>query len=336
MFTNAKSGIEIEFLALNNSEYAKGLHMKTRTIALVPLVVAMFGCGADDDSKDPTERMLSLDELEEAIPVAAQGTDTSLTGLWLVQFTSRLSIDSSTENDEAGELHYLHGRQATLITETESGFKTSFCGSYAFHGDINFSRVPGADGTSYSAGLVTDTTHFNLNISDNLEIEGELMIQVDDDAVGEYQLLGVKLSDATTFADASSELDISANLILEGEQYEFSELGGILTCIGSGAGGAKDYENDQETTAYHSGLSTTGGASTAVSFALSELECPLGINNNGEEVSAAACDGINAAEIKESPFDDSEVILDTRFRVEAEDNPQRVFEFNARIGLPEA
>ena len=69
--------------------------MKTRTIALIPLVVAMFGCGADDDSKDLTERMLSLDELEEAIPVAAQGTDTSLTGLWLVQFTSRLSIDLS-------------------------------------------------------------------------------------------------------------------------------------------------------------------------------------------------------------------------------------------------
>ena len=309
--------------------------MKTRTIALIPLIVAMFGCGADDDSKDPTERMLSLDELEEAIPVTAQGTDTSLTGLWLMQFTSRLSVDSSTEN-EAEQLHYLHGRQATLITETESGFKTSFCGSYAFHGDINFSKVQGADGTSYSAGLVTDTTHFNLNISDNLEMEGELMIQVDDDAVGVYHLLGVKLSNATTFADASSELDISANLILEGEEYEFSELGDILTCIGSGAGGAKDYENNEETTAYHSGLSTTGSAPTAVSFALSELECPLGINNNGDEVSAAACDGINTAEIKESPFDDSEVILDTRFRVEAEDNPQQVFEFNARVGLPEA
>lgn len=335
MFTNAKPGIELEFWALNNSEYAKGLHMKTRTIALIPLVVAMFGCGADDDSRDLTERMLSLEELEEAVPVTAQGTDTSLSGLWLMQFTSRLSVDSSTENDEAGQLHYLHGRQATLITETENGFKTSFCGSYAFHGDINFSKVPSTDGTSYSAGLVTDTTHFNLNISDNLEMEGELMIQVDDDAVGVYHLLGVKLSDATTFADASSELDISANLILEGEEYEFSELGDILTCIGSGAGGAKDYENNEETTAYHSGLSTTGSAPTAVSFALDELECPSGINSV-VEVSAAACDSINTAEIKESPFDDSEVILDTRFRVEAEDNPQQVFEFNARVGLPEA
>jgi len=310
--------------------------MNIKMLALAPLTIALIACGADSDGDKINKRMLSLDELEEAIPVTAQGTDASLAGLWLMQFTSRLSVDSTTEDAKAEQVHYLHGRQATLITETENGFKTSFCGSYAFHGDINFSKVPDADGASYSAGLVTDTTHFNLNISDNLEMEGELMIPVNDDAVGEYQLLGVKLSDATTFADASNEIDINASLALDGTQYEFSELGDILTCVGSSSGSATDDDSGQRSSAYHSGFTTTGGAVTAFSFALNEIECPVGINDSGDEASAAVCDGMNTTEIKESPFDEREAILDTQFRVESENNPEQIFEFSAQIGLPEA
>lgn len=311
--------------------------MKTRIFALTPLVIALFGCGADENTNNQNEGMLTLNELEAALPISAQSTNSNgLTGLWLMQFTSQLAVDNATENDETEQLHYLHGRQVTLITETEDGFTTSFCGSSAFHGDINFSKTTEAEESTYSAGVVSDTTHFNLNISDNLEMEGDLMIPLENNVVGTYHLLGLKLSDSTTFAGASNELDIDASLTLDGEQYEFSELGQTLTCIGDSTGTATGFPSDTQTPASYSGLSTTGGATIAVSFALDELECPLGTDDSGDDVTAIACDGISTSEIQGTPFDDEDTILNTGFRVLPSGSPEQILEFSATISAPEA
>ena len=313
--------------------------MKIKMLALISLSSVLFGCGGDDDSDSLNQRMMTLEELESALPVDAQGTNSSLAGLWLMQLTSQMSVDTNSEDDSVDELHYLHGRQVALITETEDGFHTSFCGSYAVQTDLNFASADGAEGTSYSAGLVDDQTHFNLDITDNREMTGELTVAHDDEVTGDYQFLGVKLSDATSFAAASNEMDITASLTVNGVEYAFSELGTDVTCVGSSAGSAENTADSYRTDAFHVGFTTVESGASGVSLALGELSCPQNMIDGSSETAIAECDTASlVVELESSSFeyDEKEVILDSGFSVTSAENTDRNALWDVRIGLPGA
>lgn len=307
--------------------------MNIKTLVVIPLTILLFGCGADDDTESVNERRLSTSELTEALTVSPQGTSDSLAGVWLMVFSSDRAVDDPENLDRAAEVRYLNGRQVMLITAIEGGYRSSICGTAAYSGDIDIQAD--TNETSYYSGGSGDEFTIFVNIIENRSMTGELYTS-ENGVHGQVEFTSVKLSDATTFSEASNELNIVTDLTVNDTQLTLAEIGNNLTCIGNSVG--SDFVGDfkRAEVAMHIGFSTNDGSQSSMTISQSGLNCQQNAFSTQFPTTLIAegtCELSDNDDTKLDAFDNDESILYSEFSltVKAGQEDSDTFNWKARV-----
>jgi hypothetical protein len=150
------------------------------------------------------------------------------------------------------------------------------------------------------------------------------------------EFTSVKLSDATTFSEASNELNIETDLTVNDTQLTLAEIGNNLTCIGNSVG--SDFVGDfkRAEVAMHIGFSTNDGSQSSMTISQSGLNCQQNAFSTQFPTTLIAegtCELSDNDDTKLDAFDNDESILYSEFSltVKAGQEDSDTFNWKARV-----
>jgi hypothetical protein len=187
---------------------------------------------------DPTTQLAqqTLAELGADLPAAdaALSSDTP-EGLWLINTSSKFDYEVTDSSDTT---NYYQGRQLVLLSalETEGEYRLWAC-NIDHQLDFTDITLTLADGTL--SGSVEDSYNWSLIVTNNRSLSGSLQTDATGDGYSIAQntrMVGVKVSDATSFTDAASEYAIGVDFTVGSASATFAELSDSLACVGASKG----------------------------------------------------------------------------------------------------
>lgn len=239
------------------------LHQMTAVMVASGLLCA---CGGADNSNDTgvsenaiidPYRLQTISELQQRLPnVEPHITRNDGEGLWLIAVSTEARFVSETEDAPYDITYFNHGSQVASVQEVDGELFTALCATpleAKLGSDAPLSLK--ADSVTYDAyqykneematsdvqlSLQLNNAHrtFTGSMTHDIARQGSQVTYV-------THLAGVKISNFTTFSNATSEFDIDFSLSVNDAENNLTDIGDDLVCMG-GSQGVASGEDDRQ------------------------------------------------------------------------------------------